>query len=154
MSVMYATLRGPDGECMEDDGWARGVSCCTVRQICRGVGHKGNRGVNSYLFLAGAIIAEVIATSLLKLSDGFSRPLPTVLMLGLYGVAFFLLSLTLRTMPTGIVYAVWSGAGIVLISVINRIWLKQYLDGPAIVGMVLIVLGVAIINLFSRTAGH
>lgn len=69
-------------------------------------------------------------------------------------MAFFFLSLTLRVMPMGDAYAIWSGAGIVLISAINWIWLKQRLDAPALAGMALILLGVAIINLFSRTAGQ
>ncbi|MFT8421349.1 MAG: multidrug efflux SMR transporter [Gluconacetobacter sp.] len=107
--------------------------------------------VTAYLHLAMAIIAEVFATSCLKYTDQFTRPVPTLLTFGGYGIAFFFLSLTLRVLPTGIAYAIWSGAGIVLISAINWIWLKQRLDAPAVAGMALIVLGVAVINLFSRS---
>ncbi len=110
--------------------------------------------VTAYLYLAMAIIAEVFATSFLKYTGQFTRPVPTLLTFGGYGIAFFFLSLTLRVLPTGIAYAIWSGAGIVLISAINWIWLKQRLDAPAVAGMALIVLGVAVINLFSRSAGH
>ncbi|GBQ26066.1 multidrug efflux SMR transporter [Gluconacetobacter azotocaptans] len=108
----------------------------------------------TYFYLAIAIVAEVISTSALKASDGFSRPIPSLLTVLGYGITFFFLSLTLRTMPTGIAYAIWSGVGIILISIINWIWLKQHLDAPAIAGLGLIVLGVAVINLFSRTVGH
>ncbi|MFW7267434.1 DMT family transporter [Gluconacetobacter sp. Hr-1-5] len=110
--------------------------------------------MTAYLYLAMAIVAEVFATSFLKYTDQFTRPGPTLLTVGGYGLAFFFLSLTLRAMPTGIAYAIWSGAGIVLVSTINWIWLKQRLDAPAVAGMALIVLGVAVINLFSRTTGH
>lgn len=110
--------------------------------------------MTAYLYLATAIVAEVFATSFLKYTAQFTRPLPTLLTFGGYGVAFFFLSLTLRVMPTGVAYAIWSGAGIVLISAINWLWLKQRLDAPALAGMALIVLGVAVINLFSRTTGH
>ncbi|MFS3133967.1 DMT family transporter [Gluconacetobacter sacchari] len=110
--------------------------------------------MTAYLYLAMAIIAEVFATSFLKYTDQFTRLVPTLLTFGGYGVAFFFLSLVLRAMPTGVAYAIWSGAGIVLISAINWMWLKQRLDAAALVGIALILLGVVIINLFSRTAGH
>nr|WP_220790351.1 SMR family transporter [Gluconacetobacter takamatsuzukensis] len=106
------------------------------------------------MYLATAIVAEVFATSFLKYTDRFTRPLPTLLTFGGYAVAFFFLSLTLRFLPTGIAYAIWSGVGVVLISAVNWIWLKQRLDAPALAGMALIVLGVVVINLFSRSTGH
>ena len=107
-----------------------------------------------YLYLSIAVAAEVIATSALKASDGFTRPLPTVIVALGYGVAFYFLSLVLKTVPVGVAYAIWSGAGIVLIGLIGWLVLKQPLDLPAMLGMGLIIAGVAVIQLFSRTAAH
>jgi small multidrug resistance pump len=110
--------------------------------------------VPAYVSLAIAIAFELVATSLLKASEGFSRLWPTVgSMLGYLG-AFYFLSLSLRTIPVGIAYALWSGVGIVLISVIGWFAFKQRLDLPALVGMGLIVAGVIVINAFSDQAGH
>lgn len=106
------------------------------------------------LYLAVAIVAEVIATSALKASDGFSRPLPSVIVVLGYGVAFFLLSLTLRSIPVGIVYAIWSGVGIVLVALIGFFVFKQNLDLPALVGIGLILAGVLVMQVFSRSAAH
>lgn len=111
------------------------------------------RGVN-YLYLGIAIVAEVIATSALKTSDGFSRLVPSLVVLVGYGIAFYFLSLTLRTIPTGIAYAIWSGVGIVLISMIGWVWFKQSLDTPAIIGMSLIIAGVVVVNVFSKSISH
>lgn len=108
----------------------------------------------SYAYLAVAIVAEVIATSFLKQSDGFTRPVPTIVMAIGYIVAFFFLSLTLREVPTGIAYAIWSGVGIVLITAIAWIVQGQRLDAPAMIGMALIIAGVLVMNLWSRTTGH
>ena len=105
-----------------------------------------------YLYLGIAVAAEVIATSALKASDGFTRPLPTVVVALGYGIAFCFLSLVLKTVPVGVAYAIWSGAGIVLIGLIGWLVLKQPLDLPAALGMGLIIAGVAVIQLFSRTA--
>lgn len=107
-----------------------------------------------YLFLAIAIAAEVTATSFLKASDGFSRLTPTLIMVAGYAVSFFFLSLTLRTLPTGVAYAIWSGAGVVLIAAIAWVLQGQRLDLPAMIGMGLIVTGVVVLNLFSKTAAH
>ncbi len=107
-----------------------------------------------YLYLSVAIAAEVIATSALKASHGFTKPLPTTVVLLGYGVAFYFLSLVLKTVPVGVAYAIWSGAGIVLIALVGWLLLKQSLDAPAIAGMALIIAGVAVIQLFSRTAAH
>ena len=107
-----------------------------------------------YLYLGIAVAAEVIATSALKASDGFTRPLPTVVVALGYGIAFYFLSLVLKTVPVGVAYAIWSGAGIVLIGLIGWLVLKQPLDLPAALGMGLIIAGVAVIQLFSRTAAH
>lgn len=107
-----------------------------------------------YLYLATAIIAEVIATSSMKLSDGFTRPLWSVITILGYAIAFYCLSLTLKTIPTGIAYAIWSGVGIVLIALISWLFQGQKLDAPAIGGMALIVAGVVVMNVFSKTAAH
>ncbi len=108
----------------------------------------------SYVHLAIAIASEVVATSFLAKSEGFTRPVPTLVMAIGYLIAFYFLSLTLRHMPTGIVYAIWSGAGIVLIAAIAWAFQGQKLDGAAIAGIAMILGGVLVINLFSSTAGH
>ncbi|MCL7715345.1 SMR family transporter [Stenotrophomonas mori] len=110
--------------------------------------------MNAYLLLACAIVLEVIATSLLKASDGMSRPWPTLGSLLGYGLCFWLLSLVMKTVPTGIAYAIWSGVGIVLISLIGLFVFKQKLDLAAMVGIGLICAGVMVINLFSRASVH
>ncbi len=106
------------------------------------------------LILAIAIIAEVIATSALKASEGFTRLAPLAVVAIGYGIAFYCLSLTLATIPVGIAYGVWSGAGIVLISAIGWVLYGQALDWPAILGLALIVAGVLVVNLLSKTATH
>ncbi|WP_414713517.1 DMT family transporter [Sphingopyxis sp.] len=107
-----------------------------------------------YIYLGIAIVAEVIATSFLKQSDGFRNLGASLIMATGYIVAFYFLSLALRDIPTGIAYAIWSGVGIVLIATVAWIFQDQRLDGPAIAGMVLIVAGVAIMNIWSKTATH
>lgn len=107
-----------------------------------------------YWILGAAIVAEVVATSALKASAGFTRLLPsTIVVLG-YGMAFYCLSLTLKTVPIGVAYAIWSGLGIVLITLVGYVLYQQSIDWAAGVGMALIVAGVAVIQLFSKTAGH
>ncbi|MFM0201450.1 SMR family transporter [Paraburkholderia fungorum] len=107
-----------------------------------------------YALLAIAIVAEVIATSAMRASEGFSRLLPaTVVVIG-YGIAFYCLSLTLKTIPVGIVYAVWSGAGIVLITLVALVLYRQVPDLPAIIGLGLIIAGVAVLNMFSKMQAH
>ncbi|EKF43768.1 small multidrug resistance protein [Nitratireductor indicus C115] len=108
----------------------------------------------TYLYLIMAIAFEVLATSLLKETQSFTRLLPSIMTLAGYGAAFFFLSLTLRALPVGVVYAIWSGAGIVFISAIGWIWFRQALDAPAVIGMGLIVAGVGVINLFSKATPH
>jgi len=110
--------------------------------------------MNNWLFLAIAIVSETIATSALKASEGFSKVLPSTVVVVGYGIAFYLLSLTLRTIPVGVAYAVWSGAGIVLIALAGWLVYGQKLDLPALVGMGLIVAGVIVMNVFSKTTGH
>jgi small multidrug resistance pump len=110
--------------------------------------------VIAYLYLGVAIIAEVIATTALRAADGFTQLWPSIISIAGYVVAFYFLSLTLRTMPVGIAYAIWSGVGIVLISLAGWLIYKQLLDLPAIIGMGLIMAGVIVINLFSKSTVH
>lgn len=108
----------------------------------------------SYLYLAIAIVAEVIATSALKASAEFTKLVPTLTVIVAYGIAFYFMTLALRTIPLGITYAIWSGLGIVLISLVGVFWYGEKLDWPAIIGMGLIISGVAVINLFSKMVHH
>lgn len=109
---------------------------------------------STYIWLVIAIGLEVVATSALKETQGFTRLGPSILSLVAYGFAFYFLSLTLKSLPVGVVYAIWSGAGIVCIAVIGWLFFKQALDTPALIGMALIIAGVATINLFSKTMTH
>lgn len=108
----------------------------------------------AFAWLAMSIVAEVIGTSALRASDGFTRLLPTLIVVAGYGFAFYGLSLTLKTMPVGIVYAIWSGAGIVLITLVAIVLYKQVPDLPAIIGLALIIAGVVVLNLFSKMQAH
>lgn len=107
-----------------------------------------------YLYLALAIVCEIFATSALKAADGFTRLVPSLVVVVGYGAAFFFLSLALRHLSIGIAYAIWSGAGIVLISVAAYFVYGQKLDTAALIGMGLIVAGVVIIQVFSRSQTH
>ncbi|AVO52489.1 multidrug efflux SMR transporter [Ectopseudomonas mendocina] len=107
-----------------------------------------------YLYLAIAIAAEVVATTSMKAIDGFSKPLPLLLVIGGYGIAFWMLTLVVRTIPVGIAYAIWAGLGIVLVSIAALVIYQQKLDLPAVLGMGLIVSGVVVIQLFSQSTGH
>lgn len=109
---------------------------------------------NAYLYLAIAIFTEVIATSALKASGEFTKLFPSLIVVLGYGVSFYCLSLALRTIPVGISYAIWSGVGIVLISIIGALLYKQIPDVAAIVGMGLIISGVIVIHVFSRNIIH
>lgn len=104
-----------------------------------------------YLYLGLAIVAEVVATTALKATDGFSKPLPSLFVIAGYALAFYMLSLTLRTMQVGVAYAIWCGVGIVLITAISAIVYKQMPDLWAITGMALIMAGVLVIHLMSKT---
>ena len=110
--------------------------------------------MNAYILLGGAIVFEVVATTAMKSSVGFTKLLPSLLCAVGYGISFYLLSQTLKTMPTGIAYAIWSGVGIVLISAIAWALHGQKLDAWAVVGMALIIAGVLVINLCSRVSAH
>lgn len=107
-----------------------------------------------YLFLAIAIVAEVIATSALKASDGFTRLNPSLIVVSGYVIAFYCLALALRVIPVGVAYAIWAGMGIVLIAIAAWIIFQQHLDAAAIIGMALIIAGVVVINVFSKTRVH
>ena len=110
--------------------------------------------MNAWVYLGLAIVAEVIATSALKASSGFSQWLPSIVVIGGYGTAFYCLSLALRDVPLGIAYAIWSGVGTALIALIGVVLYKQKLDLAGIAGIGLIVAGVLVLNLFSRSATH
>jgi small multidrug resistance pump len=107
--------------------------------------------MQQWTFLSVAIVLEVIATSALKASDGFSRLWPSATVVVGYAAAFYFLSLALRTIPVGVAYAIWSGVGVALIAFISWILFRQSLDLPAIIGISLIVAGVIVLNVFSRT---
>jgi small multidrug resistance pump len=108
----------------------------------------------AYIYLAIAIIAEVASTSALKASDEFTKLIPSLIVIVGYGASFYLLTLVLRTIPVAITYAVWSGAGIVLVAIIGVILYKQIPDIPAVIGMGLIIAGISIINVYSKTIAH
>lgn len=110
--------------------------------------------MSAFMYLTMAIVAEVIATTLLKASEGFTRLWPSLLVVVGYGVAFWGLSMVVKTMPLGIVYAIWSGMGIVLVSIAAIFVYQQKLDWPAVVGMGLIIAGVLVINLLSKASVH
>ena len=106
------------------------------------------------IYLAVAIISEVIATSALKSSQGFTQMTPSIIVILGYGIAFFMLSLVLKTMDVGIAYAVWAGLGIVLVAIVSAVMFKQVPDLPSIIGMALIIGGVFVINVYSKSAVH
>ena len=110
--------------------------------------------MSPWLTLAIAIVAEVIGTTALKASDGFTRLWPSTIVVVGYGVSFYCLSLVLRSIPVGITYAVWSGLGIVLISLVAFAVYGQRIDLAGLIGMGLIIAGVLVLNLFSRSAPH
>ncbi|WP_219952797.1 SMR family transporter [Dickeya zeae] len=108
----------------------------------------------TYVFLCLAIVSEVIATTALKLSESFTRLVPSVVTVVFYAITFYCLTISMRVLPTGVIYAIWSGVGIVLIAAVSWIFYGQRLDWPAVLGMALIIAGVAVINLFSNTVAH
>ena len=110
--------------------------------------------MKNYLFLLLAIVFETIATSSLKASEQFTKLVPSLITIIGYIAAFYLLSLTLRSIPVGIAYAIWSGIGIVLVTLVSIVMFKQVPDLPAIIGLLLIIAGVVVINVFSKTSAH
>ena len=107
-----------------------------------------------FLYLALAIVLEVLGSSFMKASDGFSKLLPTTITIIAYIACFFFLSQALKSIPLGIAYAIWGGLGIVLTALISVIIFKQSLDLPAIIGIILIVAGVFVMNFFSKSSTH
>ena len=110
--------------------------------------------MKQYVILGLAIICEVIATSALKQTNQFTRIVPSLITLVGYAGAFYFLSMVLRNIPLGIAYAIWSGAGIVLVALVGWLVFKQQLDVPAIIGIYMIIGGVLVINLFSGSVEH
>ncbi len=110
--------------------------------------------MNGYAWLGLAIVAEVIATTALKASDSFTKLWPSLITAVGYAFAFWCLSHSMKTVPVGVGYAIWSGVGIVLITAIAWVLFKQKLDLPAMIGMGMILAGVVVINVFSKSAGH
>ena len=115
---------------------------------------SGGASASAYLLLGTAIVLEVLGTTALKASDGFTRLVPGVITVVAYAVSFYLLSLTLKTLPVGIAYAIWSGVGIVLVSTVGWLRYGQRLDLPALLGLGLIVAGVLVVNLCSKSVSH
>ena len=107
-----------------------------------------------FIYLSVAIIAEVIGTMALKSSEEFTRLWPSMVVVVGYSVAFYMLSLVLKTVPIGVAYAIWSGVGIVLIAIVGALFFRQIPDTPAIIGMGLIIAGVMVMNFFSKTVSH
>ncbi|MDR2030745.1 MAG: QacE family quaternary ammonium compound efflux SMR transporter [Azoarcus sp.] len=107
-----------------------------------------------FLHLTLAIVAEVIATTALKACEGFTRPLPSLVVIVGYIIALYFLALAQKALPVGLIYAIWSGVGIVLVSIAAWLIYGQVLDKPAILGLVLIVAGVVVINVFSKSIPH
>lgn len=110
--------------------------------------------MKAYIYLFLAIASELIGTTCLKKSEGFTRLIPSCIMVVAMVCAFYFLSIAIRTIPVGVAYAIWSGVGIVFITLIGVVFFRQVPDLPAIIGLLLIVAGVVVINLFSKTAGH
>jgi small multidrug resistance pump len=108
----------------------------------------------TYVYLALAIVTEVIGTSLLKSTEEFTKTVPSVIVIVCYLLSFWLLTLTLREMAVGVMYAIWSGLGIVLVAAVAAIYYKQVPDLAAMVGMALIIAGVLVIHLFSSSIQH
>ena len=108
----------------------------------------------AYFYLGLAILTEIVATSMLKASEEFTKLVPSVIVLIGYGISFYFMSLSLRTFPIGITYAVWSGIGIVALAIVGAVFYKEIPDLPAIIGMGLIAAGVIVIHLFSTTVTH
>jgi len=110
--------------------------------------------MKNFFFLGIAILFEIIATSALKKSEQFTQLIPSIITILGYFAAFYFLSFAIRTIPVGIAYAIWSGVGIVLITIIGAVFFKQIPDLPAIIGLALIMIGVVVINVFSKTTVH
>lgn len=110
--------------------------------------------MQKWLYLSVAIISEVAATSALRSAEGFTRLIPSCIVIAGYATAFFFLSLTLKTIPVGIAYAIWSGAGTALVTLVAWVFMGQKLDTAAVIGILLIVTGVLVLNLYSGSSAH
>jgi len=110
--------------------------------------------MQKWIYLVVAIISEVAATSALKSSEGFTKLWPSCIVVIGYATAFYFLSLTLKTIPVGMAYAIWSGAGTALVALVAWLYMGQKLDLPAIIGILLIVSGVLVLNIFSKSSAH
>jgi multidrug transporter EmrE-like cation transporter len=110
--------------------------------------------MNPWILLALAVVAEVVGTSALKASNGFTQPLPSAVVVAGYAVSFYCLSLVLKTIPVGVTYAIWSGLGIVLITLVAYLLYGQKIDLAGLLGMGLIIAGVVVLQVFSRTSAH
>ena len=110
--------------------------------------------MNAHVALIIAILSEVVATSALKACESFSRLGPSLLVVAGYGISFFFLSITVRTIPIGIAYAIWSGLGSVLIVLVAWLIFKQAIDAPAVLGIALIIAGCVVLNVFSKASAH
>jgi small multidrug resistance pump len=108
----------------------------------------------NWLYLFVAIAAEVVATSALKAADGFTRLVPSLIVVTGYAAAFYFLSLTLRSIPIGVAYAIWSGVGVILVSIVGVVVYKQAVDLPMAIGIALIIAGVLVMNIYSKTLSH
>jgi small multidrug resistance pump len=110
--------------------------------------------MKTFVILFFAILSEVIATSSLKYSEGFTKPFPSIIVAVGYGLSFYLLSIALKTMPIGVAYAIWSGVGLVLTVIAGIILWRETLDWAKVTGIVLILAGIVLINVFSKSATH
>ena len=108
----------------------------------------------NYIYLFLAISLEVLGSSFMKASDGFSKMIPTAITITAYIACFFFLSQAIKTLPLGTAYAIWAGLGIVLTAIVSVVVFKQSMDAPAIIGIILIIMGVVVMNFFSKTVGH
>ena len=110
--------------------------------------------MKTFVILFFAILSEVIATSSLKFSEGFTKPIPSIIVVLGYGTSFYLLSIALKTMPIGVAYAMWSGVGLVLTVIAGIILWRETLDWAKVTGIVFILVGIVLINVFSKSAAH
>lgn len=110
--------------------------------------------MKTFIILFFAILSEVIATSSLKFSEGFTKPIPSVIVAIGYGLSFYLLSIALKSMPIGVAYAIWSGIGLILTVIAGIIFWKETLDWARVLGIILILAGIVLINVFSKATVH
>ena len=144
---------------MRNDGFAHSIQEQTrfpfpLSSAKIGRSRQRETGMNAWIYLAVAILSEVIATSALKASEGFSRMGPSILVVLFYGISFYCLSQTLKSVPVGVAYAIWSGVGIVFITLVAWVLHGQKIDLWGVIGMAMITGGVVVMNTLSKTSGH